>query len=83
MYRAGLILAGLIGGMVAFGGSALATSNVTTVESTQGNLLPGPSHGKGKPGVWDAGEWNNFGQDNDILDLDLLNELLGSVLSGG
>ncbi|MCK2212768.1 hypothetical protein MF672_003000 [Actinomadura sp. ATCC 31491] len=81
MYRAGLILAGLVGGMVAFGGSALATSNVTAAESVQSGILPGPSHGKEAPG-WDFGEWNNYGEDNDILDLDLLNELLSSVLSG-
>ena len=51
MYRAGLILAGLIGGVVAFGGSSLATYNVTTLGRTPGNLLPRPSHSKGKPSV--------------------------------
>ncbi|GAA3564819.1 hypothetical protein GCM10022419_051850 [Nonomuraea rosea] len=76
MYRSGLILAGLVGGMVMFGGSALAASPAYT------GILPGPNHGHDDGEKWDFGEWNNFGEDNDILDLDLLNELLSSVLSG-
>ncbi|MFG1700335.1 hypothetical protein [Nonomuraea sp. NPDC049309] len=80
MYRKGLVLAGLVGGMVMFGGSALAASPVVTAESGQARILPGPNHGK--DATWDFGEWNNFGEDNDILDLDLLNQLLSRVLSG-
>ncbi|HEX4817324.1 MAG TPA: hypothetical protein VFV66_31670 [Nonomuraea sp.] len=82
MYRAGLILAGLVGGMVTFGGSALAVSPTVTAETTYTAILPGPNHGKDDGKELDFGEWNNFGEDNDILDLDLLNELLSSVLSG-
>ncbi|MEV4801093.1 hypothetical protein AB0K18_13900 [Nonomuraea sp. NPDC049421] len=81
MYRKGLVLAGLVGGMVMFGGTALAASPVVTAESSQARILPGPNHGK-DDAKWDFGEWNNFGEDNDILDLDLLNQLLSSVLSG-
>ncbi|MEV0615605.1 hypothetical protein AB0I81_19985 [Nonomuraea sp. NPDC050404] len=79
MYRNGLVLAGLVGGMVMFGGTALAAAPSVTAES---RILPGPNHGKDDGTEWDFGEWNNFGEDNDILDLDLLNELLSSVLSG-
>ncbi|GAA3678982.1 hypothetical protein GCM10022224_048960 [Nonomuraea antimicrobica] len=82
MYRQGLVLAGLVGGMVMFGGSALAASPSVTAESAQARILPGPNHGHDDKKEWDFGEWNNFGEDNDILDLDLLNQLLKSVLSG-
>ncbi|MCF6469147.1 hypothetical protein FAF44_12200 [Nonomuraea sp. MG754425] len=78
MYRNGLVLAGLVGGMVMFGGTALAAAPSVTAES---RILPGPNHGH-DDADWDFGKWNNFGEDNDILDLDLLNELLSSVLSG-
>ncbi|WP_043618449.1 hypothetical protein [Nonomuraea candida] len=79
MVRNGLVLAGLVGGMVMFGGTALAAAPSVTAES---GILPGPNHGKDDGKGWDFGEWNNYGEDNDILDLDLLNELLSSVLSG-
>ncbi|WP_188191611.1 hypothetical protein [Nonomuraea sp. SYSU D8015] len=80
MYRAGLILAGLAGGMVAFGGSALAVSPSVTAAPVQAGILQAPSDDDGR--VLHFGEWNNFGEDNDVVDLDLLNELLSSVLSG-
>ncbi|QYC44587.1 hypothetical protein Nocox_35140 [Nonomuraea coxensis DSM 45129] len=81
MYRAGLVLAGLVGGMVVFGGSALATTNAVTVEGVQSGIVPGPHHGHDAAN-WDFGEWNNFGDDRDVLDLDLLTQLLSRVLSG-
>jgi hypothetical protein len=80
MYRAGLILAGLVGGMVTFGGSALAVSPTVTAESTYTAILPGHGHDDEKKKI-DFGEWNNFGKDDDVIDLDLLNELLSEVLS--
>ncbi|MGA4991853.1 hypothetical protein [Nonomuraea bangladeshensis] len=73
MYRAGLVLAGLVGGMVMFGGSALAAT------SGYGPGGYGPGHGPSYE--WESGQFNNFGDDRDLLDLDLLNGLLGQALS--
>ncbi|KAB8193679.1 hypothetical protein FH608_020920 [Nonomuraea phyllanthi] len=80
MYRSGLILAGLVGGMVMFGGSALAATPSVTAAPAYTGILPGPS--SDAPPTWDFGEWNNFGHDDDVVDLDLLNQLLSRVLSG-
>ncbi|MFI7703421.1 hypothetical protein [Nonomuraea sp. NPDC049480] len=76
MYRAGLILAGLVGGMVTFGGSALAVAPNVTAESVQTPILPGPSNTADDGRALMFGEGSNLGQDNDVLDLDLANELL-------
>ncbi|MEU4512144.1 hypothetical protein AB0G05_21845 [Nonomuraea wenchangensis] len=72
MYRAGLVLAGLVGGMVVFGGSALAATS---------GYGPGYGPGHGPSFEWESGQFNNFGDDRDLLDLDLLNGLLGQALS--
>ncbi|MEV0624434.1 hypothetical protein ACI2LC_13060 [Nonomuraea wenchangensis] len=80
MYRAGLVLAGLVGGMVVFGGSALAATS-----GGPGGYGPSyaPGYGPHYAGgyEWDTGEFNNFGDDRDLLDLDLLSNLLGGALS--
>ncbi len=81
MYRAGLVLAGLVGGMVVFGGSALAA----TSGYGPGGYGPAPQYGPAPHYAggyeWDTGEFNNFGDDRDLLDLDLLSNLLGGALS--
>ncbi|SDK13476.1 hypothetical protein [Nonomuraea jiangxiensis] len=82
MYRSGLVLAGLVGGMIMVAGPALAATPGVAAVATNANILPGPGHGKDDGVKWDFGEWNNFGEDNDIVDVDILNQLLKSVLSG-
>ncbi|MER7363013.1 hypothetical protein [Nonomuraea wenchangensis] len=81
MYRAGLVLAGLVGGMVVFGGSALAATSGAPGGYGPGGYGPGygPHYAGGYE--WDTGEFNNFGDDRDLLDLDLLSNLLGGALS--
>lgn len=83
MYRTGLILAGLVGGMVTFGGSALAVAPSVTAESVQTPILPGPSNAADEGRALMFGEGSNQGMDNDLVDLDLANELLShlSILS--
>ncbi|MFG1704625.1 hypothetical protein ACFLIM_15660 [Nonomuraea sp. M3C6] len=82
MYKQGLILAGVVGGMVMLGGPALAATPSITATQANSAILPGPGSDREDP-EFDFGEWNNFGEDNDIVDVDILNQLLKSVLSGG
>jgi hypothetical protein len=76
MYKTGLVLTGLIGGMVMLGGApALAQgySTAPVVASTYHNDDDGDSIRYNRS---QDGEWTNNGQDNDILDLDVLNDVL-------
>lgn len=76
MYRAGLILAGLAAGMVTFGGSALAVSPSVTAESVQSPFDPSNPYQTGETArALDFGERNNFGVDNDLVQLDALEVL--------
>jgi hypothetical protein len=76
MYRAGLILAGLAAGMVTFGGSALAVSPNVTAESVQSPIdLPDPFQAQDTTRALNFGERNNFGVDNDLVQLDALEVL--------
>jgi hypothetical protein len=81
MYRQGLVLLGLVGGMVAFGGSALAATPVVTAESVQANILPDLDDNGNGQGLTYIGERNNFGEDNDLVDLGLGDLLPISILS--
>ncbi|MDP4502984.1 hypothetical protein [Nonomuraea turcica] len=82
MYRQGLVLLGLAGGMVMFGGSALAATPAVTVESVQANILPDldgaglDTNGNGERLSY-IGDRNNFGTYNALVGLDLLNDLGG------
>ncbi|MGP3911238.1 hypothetical protein [Nonomuraea sp. 10N515B] len=80
MYRAGLVLAGLVGGMVAFGGPALAASPIVTAASVQADIVPGPSQDVDDGRSVSFGDQNNLGQDNDNLDLKLgLHDILRTL----
>ncbi|MGP3956094.1 hypothetical protein ACTWPT_08875 [Nonomuraea sp. 3N208] len=83
MYRQGLVLLGLVGGMVTFGGSALAATPSVTAESIQTDILPGLENGTGEGTTTTIGDRNNFGSDDDLVELDAVNDLLGvlSILS--
>ncbi|RVX44275.1 hypothetical protein EDD27_7005 [Nonomuraea polychroma] len=81
MYRQGLVLLGLVGGMVAFGGSALAATPAVTAESVQANILPDLDDNGNGQGLTYIGERNNFGEDNDLVDLGLGDLLPISILS--
>jgi len=69
MYRSGLILAGLVGGMVMLGGGpALAAAHVTAA--------PVVAH-SGCETCENRGDWNNFGNwENNGINLVLLNDLI-------
>ncbi|MEO3870497.1 hypothetical protein ABGB18_16910 [Nonomuraea sp. B12E4] len=82
MYRSGLVLAGLVGGMIVVAGPALAATPGVAAVATNAGILPGPNQ-TDDAARWDFGEWNNLGSDNDILDVDVLGQLLKSVLSSG
>jgi hypothetical protein len=96
MYKTGLILAGLVGGMVMLGGGpalaegyALNTASVVEWpghgdDDDKGNDIRayGEKNNFGEDNDDEVdGEWNNNGEDNDVLDLDLLNELLSDILT--
>ncbi|MGI5287367.1 hypothetical protein ACQEVF_29075 [Nonomuraea polychroma] len=81
MYRQGLVLLGLVGGMVAFGGSALAATPAVTAESVHANILPDLDDNGNGQGLTYVGERNNFGEDNDLVDLGLGDLLPINILS--
>ncbi|WP_327589219.1 hypothetical protein OHA25_21065 [Nonomuraea sp. NBC_00507] len=79
MYRQGLVLLGLVGGMLAFGGSALAATPAVTAESVQANILPDLDNTGNGEGMTYVGERNNFGQESNLVKLDVLSNLLRNL----
>ncbi|MEU4574452.1 MULTISPECIES: hypothetical protein [Nonomuraea] len=96
MYKTGLILAGLVGGMVMLGGGpALAEGYAMNTAS----VVAWPTHGDDDNNDNDIraygernnfgednddeveGQWNNNGSDDDVLDLDILNQVLSDILT--
>ncbi|MGI5273864.1 hypothetical protein ACQEUU_32315 [Nonomuraea sp. CA-218870] len=76
MYKTGLVLAGLIGGMVMLGGAPALAQSYSTAP-----VLVSTYHddGEGDDIRYNRsqdGEWTNNGSDNDLVDVDVLNDVL-------
>ncbi|TXK38654.1 hypothetical protein [Nonomuraea sp. C10] len=77
MYKTGLVLTGLIGGMVMLGGAPALAQGYTTAPVVAN--YDHDHHDDGDDIRYNRsqdGEWTNNGSDNDFLDLDVLNDVL-------